>query len=212
MTAAKAKTSGHAPFELMKLPYEDSALDPVISAKTISFHHGKHHKTYVDTLNKLVEGTEFAGQSLEQIIQATAKAQDAEKKKIFNNAGQVWNHDFFWNSLDPKGGGKPTGKLAGLIDSSFGSYDEFKKKLTETGVTQFGSGWAWLVLDGGKLSLEKTPNAENMLSNKPGAKALLTIDVWEHAYYLDWQNKRPDFIGAVIDKLLNWRFAEKNLG
>jgi Fe-Mn family superoxide dismutase len=212
MTAARASKPAHAPFTLMKLPYEESALEPVISAKTISFHHGKHHKTYVETLNKLIEGTEFAEKSLEKIIKATAKAQDAEKKKIFNNAGQVWNHDFFWNSLAPKGGGKPSGKLAELIDSSFGSYDEFKKKLTETGVTQFGSGWAWLVFENGKLTLEKTPNAENMLSNKPGAKALLTIDVWEHAYYLDYQNKRPDFVGAVIDKILNWRFAEANLG
>lgn len=211
MTAARAQKPAAQPFTLMKLPYEESALEPVISAKTIGFHHGKHHKTYVETLNKLIAGTEFEGQSLEEIIKATAKAEDAEKKKIFNNAGQVWNHDFFWNSLDPKGD-KPTGKIKELIDSSFGSYEDFKKKLTETGVSQFGSGWAWLVFENGKLSLEKTPNAENMLSNKPKAKALLTIDVWEHAYYLDYQNKRPDFIGAVIDKILNWQFAEKNLG
>ncbi|MBL8688518.1 MAG: superoxide dismutase [Rhodospirillaceae bacterium] len=208
MTAAKAKTSGHAPFELMKLPYEDTALEPVISAKTISFHHGKHHKTYVETLNKLIAGTEFEGQSLESIIKATHK--DEAKRKIFNNAGQVWNHDFFWNSLDPKGG-KPTGKMKEMIESSFGSYEDFKKKLTETGVEQFGSGWAWLCLEGGKLMLKKTPNAESMLTEK-GCKALLTIDVWEHAYYLDYQNKRPDFLSAVIDKLLNWRFAEQNLG
>jgi len=211
MTAARAQKSSHAPFTLMQLPYDASALAPVISAKTIEFHHGKHHKTYVETLNKLIAGTEFEGRSLEEIIKATAKAQDAEKKKIFNNAGQVWNHDFFWHSLDPKGG-KAEGKMKELIEKSFGSYEDFKKKLTETGVTQFGSGWAWLVFESGKLTLEKTPNAENMLSNKPGAKALLTIDVWEHAYYLDYQNKRPDFLGAVIDKLLNWRFAEANLG
>ncbi|MBM3548290.1 MAG: superoxide dismutase [Alphaproteobacteria bacterium] len=211
MTAARAQKPSHAPFTLMKLPYEASALAPVISDETVGFHHGKHHKTYVDTLNKLIAGTEFEGQSLEEIVKATAKAQDAKTKKIFNNAGQVWNHDFFWNSLDPKGG-KPSAKMKELIESGFGGFEEFKKKLTETGVTQFGSGWAWLVFENGKLGLEKTPNAENMLSAKPGAKALLTIDVWEHAYYLDYQNKRPDFLGAVIDKLLNWRFAEANLG
>lgn len=208
MTAARAQKPAAQPFTLMKLPYEESALEPVISAKTIGFHHGKHHKTYVETLNKLIAGTEFEGQSLESIIKATRK--DEAKKKIFNNAGQVWNHDFFWNSLDPKGG-KSTGKMKEMIESSFGSHEDFKKKLTETGVEQFGSGWAWLCLEGGKLTLKKTPNAENMLT-ETGCKALLTIDVWEHAYYLDYQNKRPDFLSAVIDKLLNWRFAEQNLG
>jgi Fe-Mn family superoxide dismutase len=209
MTAARAQTPMHAQFTLMKLPYEASALAPVISAKTVEFHHGKHHKTYVETLNKLIEGTDLAGQSLESIIKATAK--DEAKKEIFNNAGQVWNHDFFWQSLDPKGGGKPTGKLAEMIDKSFGGYDAFKKQFTETGVKQFGSGWAWLCLEGGKLVLKKTPNAKNMVT-EAGVTPLLTIDVWEHAYYLDYQNKRPDFVGAVIDKLLNWRFAEANLG
>lgn len=208
MTAARTPKPAAQLFTLMKLPYEESALEPAISAKTIGFHHGKHHKTYVETLNKLIAGTEFEGQSLESIIKATHK--DEARKKIFDNAGQVWNHDFFWNSLDPKGG-KPAGKMKEMIEFSFGGYEDFKRKLTETGVEQFGSGWAWLCLEGGKLTLKKTPNAENMLIEK-SCKALLTIDVWEHAYYLDYQNKRPDFLSAVIDKLLNWRFAEQNLG
>ena len=211
MTAARAQTPTHAPFTLMKLPYEESALEPVITAKTVGFHYGKHHKTYVDTLNKLIEGTPFESQSLEEIVKATAKETDPEKKKIFNNAGQVWNHDFFWHSLDPKGGGEPKGEMAKLIKSSFGDYESFKKKLVETGVGQFGSGWAWLCLEGGKLTLRKTSNAETMVTES-GVRPLLTIDVWEHAYYLDYQNKRPDFLSAVIDKLLNWRFAEQNLG
>jgi Fe-Mn family superoxide dismutase len=208
MTAARAHKPMHAPFTLMKLPYEASSLAPVISEETVGLHYGKHHKAYVDTLNQLIEGTGLEGRSLEEIIRETHE--DQARKKIFNNAGQVWNHDFFWGSLDPRGG-RPTGRMKELLEKSFGSFEDFKKKLVETGVTQFGSGWAWLCLEDGKLTLRKTANAGNMLTER-GCKALLTIDVWEHAYYLDYQNRRPDFLGAVIDKLLNWRFAEANLG
>ncbi|GIK87526.1 MAG: superoxide dismutase [Burkholderiales bacterium] len=194
-------------FTLPPLPYADTALDPVISANTLGFHHGKHHKTYVDNLNNLVKGTDLEGQSLEAIVQATAGK--ADKAGVFNNAAQVWNHTFFWNSLRPGGGGKPSGKLGEMVDASFGGYDNFKKELAQACVTQFGSGWGWLVADGGALKVVKTPNAETPLTK--GAKPLLTIDVWEHAYYLDYQNRRADFVNAVIDKLLNWQFAEKNL-
>jgi Fe-Mn family superoxide dismutase len=198
-----------APFTLMKLPYADNALEPVISANTISFHHAKHHQTYITNLNKLVEGTPMAAMSLEEIVKSVAG--DSAKAPIFNNAAQVWNHDFFWNSLTPNGGGKPTGKIGELIESSFGGYDKFKTDFAATTVGQFGSGWGWLCYEGGKLTIRKTGNAETPLT-VAGVKPLLTIDVWEHAYYLDHQNRRPDFVGAVIDKLLNWKFAEANLG
>jgi Fe-Mn family superoxide dismutase len=198
-----------APFTLMKLPYADNALEPVISANTISFHHAKHHQTYITNLNKLVEGTPMAAMSLEEIVKSVAG--DSAKAPIFNNAAQVWNHDFFWNSLTPNGGGKPTGKIGELIESSFGGYDKFKTDFAATTVGQFGSGWGWLCYEGGKLTIRKTGNAETPLTIA-GVKPLLTIDVWEHAYYLDHQNRRPDFVGAVIDKLLNWKFAEANLG
>jgi Fe-Mn family superoxide dismutase len=194
-------------FTLPPLPYPDTALEPVISANTLGFHHGKHHKTYVDNLNNLVKGTELEGQSLEAITLATAGK--ADKQGIFNNAAQVWNHTFFWNCMRPNGGGKPTQKLAAMIDSSFGGYDNFKKELAQACVTQFGSGWGWLVADGGSLKVVKTANADNPLTK--GQTPLLTIDVWEHAYYLDYQNRRADFVNAVIDRLLNWNFAEENL-
>jgi Fe-Mn family superoxide dismutase len=194
-------------FTLPPLPYPDNALDPVISANTLGFHYGKHHKAYVDNLNNLVKGTEFEGQSLEAIVQATAGKPD--KQGIFNNAAQVWNHTFFWNCMRPGGGGAPTGRIGDMINASFGGYDNFKKEFAQTCVTQFGSGWGWLVADGGALKLVKTPNAETPFVK--GQKPLLTIDVWEHAYYLDYQNRRPDFVNAVIDKLLNWQFAEQNL-
>ncbi|HEX4882643.1 MAG TPA: superoxide dismutase [Casimicrobiaceae bacterium] len=194
-------------FTLPPLPYPDNALDPVISANTLGFHHGKHHKAYVDNLNNLVKGTEFEGQSLEAIVQATAGKPD--KQGIFNNAAQVWNHTFFWNCMRPGGGGAPTGRIGDMINASFGGYDNFRKEFAQTCVTQFGSGWGWLVADGGALKLVKTPNAETPFVK--GQKPLLTIDVWEHAYYLDYQNRRPDFVNAVIDKLLNWQFAEQNL-
>jgi Fe-Mn family superoxide dismutase len=196
-----------APLILPTLPYADDALEPVISAKTISFHYGKHHKAYVDNLNKLAEGTEFAGMPLEKIITATAGK--ADKTAIFNNAAQAWNHAFYWQCLKPKGGGEPPSSLKKKIEASFGSLDACKKELATAATTQFGSGWAWLVLDGEKLKVVKTGNADLPLTK--GMKPLLTIDVWEHAYYLDYQNKRADYVNAVLDKLINWDFAAENL-
>ncbi len=196
-----------APFSLPRLPYNENALEPVISARTIGFHYGKHHKTYVDTLNKLVEGTEFADQSLESIIRATAKK--ADKAKIFNNAAQAWNHAFYWRSLKPKGGGDPSGAIRERIEADFRGLDNFRKELSEAAVTQFGSGWAWLVQDGGKLKVVKTGNAEVPFTS--GQIPLLTLDLWEHAYYLDYQNRRADYVDAVIGKLLNWEFAAENI-
>jgi len=195
-------------YVLAPLPYADNALEPVISANTLSFHYGKHHKTYVDNLNKLVAGTDLAGKSLEQIIAATAG--QADKAGIFNNAAQVWNHMFYWHSLSPNGGGEPSGALKEKIDAAFGSVDNCKKELTTAALTQFGSGWAWLVLDGDKVAIAKTANADSPLTKN--MRPLLTIDVWEHAYYLDFQNRRPDYVGTVLDKLVNWEFAEANLG
>jgi len=195
-------------FTLPPLPWAENALEPVISANTISFHYGKHHKTYVDNLNNLVKGTDYESATLEKIITETAGK--ADKAGIFNNAAQVWNHTFYWHSMKPGGGGKPAGKLAQMIDAAFGGYDNFKKELSATSVSQFGSGWGWLVLDGGALKVVKTPNAEVPFTK--GQKPLLTIDVWEHAYYLDQQNKRAAYVDAVIDKLLDWDFAARNLG
>ena len=196
-----------APFSLPRLPYTENALEPVISARTIGFHYGKHHKTYVDTLNKLVEGTEFADQPLEAIIRATAKK--ADKAKIFNNAAQAWNHAFYWRCLKPKGGGDPTGTIRDRIAADFGSIDDFRKEFSEAAVGQFGSGWAWLVHDGGKLKVVKTGNAD--VPFIAGQTPLLTLDVWEHAYYLDYQNRRADYVDSLIGKLLNWEFAAENL-
>jgi len=195
-------------FTLPPLPYAENALEPVISANTISFHYGKHHKTYVDNLNNLVKGTDYENAPLEKIITETAGK--ADKAPLFNNAAQIWNHTFYWNSLKGNGGGKPTGKIAQMIDSAFGGYDNFRKELSATTVSQFGSGWGWLVQDGGALKIVKTANAEVPFTK--GQKPLLTIDVWEHAYYLDHQNKRAAYVDAVIDKLLNWEFAAQNLG
>jgi len=195
-------------FTLPPLPWAENALEPVISANTISFHYGKHHKTYVDNLNNLVKGTDYESAPLEKIIKETAGK--ADKAGIFNNAAQVWNHTFYWNSMRSGGGGKPSGKIASMIDAAFGSYDNFKKELSTACVTQFGSGWGWLVQDGSALKVVKTANAEVPFTK--GQKPLLTIDVWEHAYYLDQQNKRAAYVDAVIDKLLNWDFANKNLG
>ena len=194
-------------FTLPPLPFADNALEPVISANTISFHYGKHHKTYLDNLNNLVKGTEYESAPLEKIINETSGK--ADKAPIFNNAAQVWNHTFYWNSLRGGGGGKPSGKIAQMIDESLGGYDNFKKELSATSVSQFGSGWGWLVQDGAALKIVKTPNAEVPFTK--GQTPLLTIDVWEHAYYLDHQNKRAAYVDAVIDKLLNWDFAAKNL-
>jgi len=192
---------------LPPLPYADNSLAPVISANTIGFHYGKHHKGYVDNLNKLVAGTEFAGLSLEKIIAATAGK--TEKTAIFNNAAQIWNHTFYWRSLKMNGGGEPPAALKQKIEASFDSVDACKKELLTAATTQFGSGWAWLVLAGDKLKVIKTGNADLPLTQ--GMKPLLTIDVWEHAYYLDYQNRRADYVNAVLDKLINWDFAAENL-
>lgn len=197
-----------APFSLAPLPYDQSALEPVISGKTLSFHYGKHHQTYVDVLNKLVEGTRFADMTLEQIAEATAKAADAKEKAIFNNAAQVWNHDFYWRSLSPVST-EPSAKLASAIARDFGGTEQLIAQLAEAGKTQFGSGWAWLVSKGGKLSIEKTGNAATPMTD--GTNCLLTVDVWEHAYYLDYQNARPKYLEAVLAKLLNWNYASENL-
>ena len=192
---------------LLPLPYADNALAPVISANTIGFHYGKHHKAYVDNLNKLIAETEFAGLPLEKIIIATAGK--ADKTAIFNNAAQAWNHAFYWSSLKPNGGGQPPVALKQKIEASFGTLDTCKKELVTAATTQFGSGWAWLVLDGDALKVVKTGNADSPLTK--GMKPLLTIDVWEHAYYLDYQNRRADYVNAVFDKLVNWGFAADNL-
>jgi len=206
-SAATASSPGS--ITLPPLPWAENALEPVISAKTISFHYGKHHKTYVDTVNKMIAGTEYADMTLEKLVGATAGK--ADKAGIFNNAAQAWNHTFYWNSLRAKGGGEPPAMLKQKIEAAFGSVDACKKELSAAAVGQFGSGWAWLVADiAGKLKVVKTPDAETPITK--GVKPLLTLDVWEHAYYLDYQNKRADYVNAVLDKLINWDFAEKNLG
>ncbi|HWR11244.1 MAG TPA: superoxide dismutase [Rectinemataceae bacterium] len=192
---------------LPPLPYADNALSPVISTQTICFHYGKHHKAYVDNLNKLISGTELSALTLEEIILRTAGKTD--KAAIFNNAAQTWNHAFYWRSLAPFSGAEPSPALKNKIDASFGSLDACKKELLAAATSQFGNGWAWLILDGGTLKVLKTGNAETPMTS--GLKPLLTIDVWEHAYYLDYQNRRADYVGLVLDKLLNWDFAESNL-
>jgi len=191
-------------FELPPLPYPKNALEPHISERTMDFHHGRHHQAYVTNLNNLVKGSPAENQSLEDIIKATYK--DSSKIGVFNNAAQVWNHTFFWNSMKPRGGGSPTGQVAQAIDRDCGGLDKFKEQFKAAAVGQFGSGWAWLVVENGKLAIVKTANAETPLT-RAGAVPLLTIDVWEHAYYLDYQNRRPDHTAAVVDKLLNWDFA-----
>lgn len=195
-------------FTLMPLPFAKEALAPYMSADTLDFHHDKHHKTYVDTLNKLIVGTPFADKPLEDIIRETAD--DKENVKIFNNAAQIWNHNFFWNCLSPKGGNKPSGNTAQQIDKAFGNLDDFKSEFKKAATDQFGSGWAWLVLDAkGQLKITKTSNAVNPLT--AGQKPLVTCDVWEHAYYLDYQNRRADMVDVFLDKLINWEFVAQNL-
>jgi Fe-Mn family superoxide dismutase len=190
------------------LPFDKNALEPHgMKAETFEYHYGKHHKAYVDNLNKLTEGTELADKSLEEVIKTSFN--DSSKAGIFNNAAQVWNHTFFWNSLKPGGGGAPTGDLAAKIDKDFGSFDKFKEEFSNAAATQFGSGWSWLIDDGGTLKVIKTPNAENPLAH--GKKALLTLDVWEHAYYIDYKNARPAFIKNFLENLVNWDFAAENL-
>jgi superoxide dismutase, Fe-Mn family len=191
-------------FELPPLPYPKNALEPYTSANTLDFHHGKHHQAYVTNLNNLVKDTT---ESLEELIQSSYK--DDSKVGIFNNAAQVWNHTFFWHCMKPGGGGAPTGDVAAAIDRDLGGYEAFAKAFKEAATTQFGSGWAWLVVDAGKLKVIKTANAINPLAG--GQTALLTCDVWEHAYYLDFQNRRPDFVQAFLDHLVNWDFVTQNL-
>jgi Fe-Mn family superoxide dismutase len=187
---------------LPNLPYVKNALEPHISENTLNYHYGKHHNAYVVNLNKLITGTKFEGQALEEII----KNSDGG---IFNNAAQVWNHTFYWNSMKPNGGGKPTGEVLNKIEADFGSYEKFAEEFTNAGATQFGSGWAWLVLENNKLKIVKTANAETPLTTN--AKPLLTMDVWEHAYYLDFQNARPNYIKTFLEKLVNWDFVAANL-
>ncbi len=196
------------PFSLPPLPYAENALEPVISAKAMGFHYGKHHKAYVDTLNKLTDGTAFADLPLVDVIRKTAG--NPETAAIFNNAGQAWNHTFFWESLSPDGGGPPSGRIADLIERDLGGFEKFKTDFVAAALAQFGSGWAWLVAENGKLKIKRTPNAETPIAGT--AAPLLTVDVWEHAYYLDYQNKRADFVIAVLDKLVNWPRANERLG
>ncbi len=191
---------------LPPLPFAQNALEPVISARTLEFHYGKHHQAYVTNLNKMIAGTPLADLPLEKIIADTAN--DPQKAAIFNNAAQVWNHTFYWKSLKPGSASMPE-ELKAAIEKDFGSVENMKKELSQAAVSQFGSGWAWLVKDGNVLKAVKTSNAQNPLI--AGQTPLLTIDVWEHAYYLDYQNRRPDYVMAVIDKLLNWEFALENL-
>ena len=194
-------------FRLPDLPYAYDALAPHMSADTLKFHHDKHHKGYVDKLNAAIEGTRFDGMELEEIIRESAKGQDTQG--LFNNAAQTWNHTFFWHCMSPKGGGAPDGELARLIDETFGGLDAFKDEFVKAAGGRFGSGWAWLVLDGGALKIATTPNAELPMIH--GQEALLTCDVWEHAYYLDYQNRRPDFVRGFLDNLVDWAFVAKSL-
>ena len=188
-------------FELPPLPYAQDALEPHYSANTLSFHHGKHHAAYVNKLNELIAGTADEEKTLEEIIASSTGG-------LFNQAAQIWNHTFFWNSMKPSGGGAPDGALAQAIDAAFGSLDAFKEQFKAAGVGQFGSGWVWLVKDNGGLKIVTSGNAETPLTN--GQTPLLTCDVWEHAYYLDYQNRRPDFIQSFLDNLVNWDFAAAN--
>lgn len=194
-------------FVLEPLPYAEKALEPYISAKTISFHYGKHHAGYVKKANSLVTGSVFEGNSFEEIIKLTAGKR--EHAEIFNNVAQAWNHAFFWKCMKPGGGGSPKGKLAKKIKDSFGSLDAFKAEFIATATSQFGSGWTWLVLDGDKLKVVKTSNADTPLAH--GLKPVFTVDVWEHAYYLDYQNRRADFVKKALDHLANWDFVASQL-
>lgn len=193
-------------YELPELPYAYDALDPVISRSTLEFHHDKHHAAYVANYNNAVSGTEYDSKPIEEVIRDVAS--DPSKVGIFNNAAQAWNHTFYWNSMRPEGGGTPGGSIAAKIDSDFGGFDKFVEEFSTAGATQFGSGWAWLVLEDGNLKVTNTANAENPLTQNQ--TPLITIDVWEHAYYLDYQNQRPAYIKVFLEKLVNWDFAEIN--
>lgn len=192
---------------LPDLPYSKDALEPYISARTLEFHYGKHHNAYVVNANNLLKDTELANEELENIIKRTAG--DNTKTGIFNNTAQVWNHTFFWNSMKPEGGGRPSGKAAEMITRDFGSYEKFVEELKNAGATQFGSGWAWLIIENEKLKIMKTGNADTPIAHN--LKPLMTVDVWEHAYYLDYQNRRPDYLSTFVDKLLNWDFVNSQL-
>ena len=194
-------------FELPPLPFPKNALEPYTSAKTLEFHHGKHHQTYVNTLNELIEGMPLERQSLEEIVKATYK--DETKTKVFNNAAQVWNHNFFWNCLKPNAGGAPKGDIAQAIERDLGGFHKFEEDFKKAAVEQFGSGWAWLVDQEGKLEVLATSNADTPMAR--GVRCLLTLDVWEHAYYVDYRNQRERYVQAVIEKRLNWAFAQENL-
>jgi superoxide dismutase, Fe-Mn family len=195
-------------FVLPPLPWAEDALEPAYSARTVSFHYGKHHKAYVDKLNELTAGTDLEGKPVEEVVAAVAGK--ADKQAVFNNAAQVWNHTFFWQCMTPGGGGRPSGALADRIDATWGGHDSFVAEFKAAAVGRFGSGWAWLIEEGGELKIVSTPNAE--LPMGEGVKVVLTCDVWEHAYYLDYQNRRPDFVQAFFDSLVNWEFAQQNLG
>src|SRR5262245_37159170 len=203
MAHATALTkSPHLHLEFPRLPYAEDALSPIISAETLKFHYGKHHRKYIDTVNQLIEKEAIDAHSLEELVKKSSG-------KLFNNAAQAWNHDCYWHSLSPKGG-KPSAALRHQLERDFGSYEKFVDRFAAAANGQFGSGWAWLVKKDGKLEVMATANADNPL--KHGIQCLLTLDVWEHAYYIDYRNQRERYVAAVIDKLLNWEFAEKNLG
>ena len=194
-------------FILPELPWAKDALAPTISAETIDYHYGKHHKAYVDNLNKFAAGSKYESMSLEEVVKASQG--QASEKKIFNNSAQIWNHTFFWHSLAPKAGGAPTGAVAGAIDKAFGSFADFKTKFSEAAIGQFGSGWAWLVKSGDGLAIETTANADTPFASDK--TCILTLDVWEHAYYIDYRNARQKFVEAVVDSLANWDFVGQNL-
>ncbi len=206
-TAAGGGAPAGGPLDLPPLPYADDALEPHISARTMGFHHGKHHAGYVSKVNGAVAGTDLEGSTLEQIVRTAAG--DPDRAALFNSAAQAWNHGFYWNSMKPGGGGRPEGRIAEMMDAAFGGYEGFREAFASAGASQFGSGWAWLVLDGDDLAVIKTANADTPITG--GTIPLLTIDVWEHAYYLDYQNRRADHIGAWLDHLVNWDFAASNL-
>jgi Fe-Mn family superoxide dismutase len=206
--APPAPAPSHPSLALPALPYAQNALEPHISAATLSFHHGKHHQGYFDTVNKLVESTPMKGKSLDAIV--TASSRSKAQQKLFNASAQAWNHSFYWQSMTPKGGGAPTGKVAERLTKDFGSYEAFKTQFIQTGVDHFSNGWVWLVLDKGKLKIVDTHDADTPVIRKQ--KPLLVSDVWEHAYYLDYKNLRKDYLTAFVDHLINWSFVEQNLG
>ncbi|HVO01117.1 MAG TPA: superoxide dismutase [Candidatus Cybelea sp.] len=201
-------------FELKPLPFAENALEPHMSARTIQFHYGKHHKAYVDTLNKLVENTPLEKKSLQELVRDLAGQRGQRPRKIFNNAGQVWNHEFFWESMAPPmgsngGGGQPEGALAHMIETSFGGYDAFKALFKKTALDQFGSGWTWLIAEGDKLAVVGTANAMSPMAE--GKPTLIGCDLWEHAYYLDYQNQRGAFVDVFLDRLVSWNAAAARL-